>query len=82
MSLRVNVFLYCIVYLYSVQYLHVLQDSKCYMTHLTAQVQSNSQITDIILTERLRFKYDHLSMSLRFFNLPQGIGPNDRGPPF
>ena len=28
----------CILYLYSAQYLHVLQDSKRYMTHLTAQM--------------------------------------------
>ena len=31
--------LYCIVYLYSAQYLHILQDSKRYLTNLTAQVQ-------------------------------------------
>ena len=47
-----------------------------------SEVLSNSQITDIPLTERQRLKDDHLSMSLRFFNLPLGIGPNDRGPPF
>ena len=40
------------LYLYSAQYLHVLQDSKLYMTHPTAQVQSNSHSTDIPLTER------------------------------
>ena len=74
--------LYCIVYLYSAQYLHVLQDSKYYMTHPTVQVQSNSYITDIPLTERQRLKDDHLSTSLRFFKLPLGIGSNDRGLPF
>ena len=52
------------------------------MTHPTVKLQSNSQITDISLTERQRLKDDHLSMSLRFFNLPLGIPPNDRGPPF
>ena len=52
------------------------------MTHPTVQVQSNSQITDIPLTERQRLKDDHLSTSLRFFSLPLGIGPNDRGPQF
>ena len=52
------------------------------MTHSTLQVQSNSQITDIPLTERQRLKDNHLSTSLRFFNLPLGVGPNDRGPPF
>ena len=52
------------------------------MTHPTVQVQPNSQITDIPLTERLRLKDDHLSMSLRFFNVPLGIGPDDRGPPY
>ena len=62
------------------QYLHTLQDSKRYMTYSTVQVQSNSQITDILLTERQRLEDDHLSMSLRFFNLPLGIGPNDRIP--
>ena len=70
------------LYLYSAQYLNVLQDSKCYMTHPTVQGKSNSQITDIPLTERQRLKDDYLSMSLRFFNLPLGIGPNDRGPAF
>ena len=70
------------LYLYSVQYLHVLQDSKHYMAHPTVQVQSNSQITGIPQTKRQRLKDDHLSMSLRFFNLPLGIGHNDGGPPF
>ena len=70
------------LYLYSAQYLHVLQDSEHYITHPTAQIQTNSPITDIPLTERQRLKDDHLSTSLRFFNLPLGIGPNDRGPPF
>ena len=69
-------------YLYSVQYLHALQDSKRYVTHSTVQVQLNSQITDIPLPERQRVKDDCLLMSLRFFNLPLGIGPNDRGLPF
>ena len=44
------------LYLYSAQYLHVLQDSKRYTTHPTVQVQSNSQITDIPLTERQMLK--------------------------
>ena len=57
------------------QYLYVVQDSKCYMTHSTAQVQSNSQVTDISLTETKRLKDGHLLMSLRFFSLPMGIGP-------
>ena len=57
------------------------QDSKCYMSHPTVQVQSDSQITDMPLTARLRLKDDHLSKSLMFFNLPLGIGPNDIGPP-
>ena len=64
------------------QYLHVLQDSKHYMTHLAVQVESNSQINDIPLTEKQRLKDDHLSTSSRFFNLPLEIGPNDRGPTF
>ena len=74
----------CILYfyLYFAQYLHVQQNSKCYMTHPTVQVQSNSQITDIPLTESQRLKDDHLSMSLRFFNLQLRIGPNDRALPF
>ena len=48
--------------LYSAQYLHILQDSKPYMTHSSAQLQlqSNSQVTDILLTERQRLKDDHL----------------------
>ena len=70
------------LYLYSAQNLHVLQDSKRYMTHLTVQAQFNSQFTCIPLTERQRLKDDHLSTSLRLFNLPLGVGPNDRGPPF
>ena len=52
------------------------------MTHPTVQVQSNSQITDIPLTERQMFMDEHLSTSLRFFNLPLGKGSNNRGPPF
>ena len=28
------------LFLYSAQYLHILQDSERYLTHLTAQVQS------------------------------------------
>ena len=67
----------CVLYLYSAQYLHALQDSKHYVTHLTVQVQSNSQIMDINLIERQRLKDDHLSTS--FFNLPLWIGPNDTG---
>ena len=51
------------------------------MTHPSVQVQPNSQITDIPLTERQRLTDDNLSTSLRFFNLPLGIGPNDRGLP-
>ena len=67
----------CIVYFYSAQYLHVLQDSKCYLTHPTVHVQLNSEVTDIPLTERQRLKDDHLSTSFRFYNLPLGIGPYD-----
>ena len=52
------------------------------MTHSTVQLQYNSHITKIALSERQRLKDDHLSTSLRFFNLSLGIGPNDRGPPF
>ena len=48
-----------IVYLYSARYLHVLQDSKHYLTCPTVQVQSNSLVTDIPLTERQRLKDDH-----------------------
>ena len=55
---------HCIVlylfFLYSTQYLHVLKDSKRCMTHTTVQVQPNSQVTDIPLTERQRLKDDHL----------------------
>ena len=75
--------LYCIVYLYSAQYLHILQDSKRYLNNPTVQVQPpNWQVTDIPLTGRYRLKDDHLSTSLRFFNLPLETGPNDRRPPF
>ena len=66
-----------VLYLYSVQYLHVLQVSKCNMTHPTVPLQSKSQITYIPLTERQRLKDDHLSKSLRIFSLPLGIGPNE-----
>ena len=51
------------LYLYSVQYLNVVQDSKHYMTHPTAQVVSNSQVTDIPPTGIQRFNDDHLSMA-------------------
>ena len=50
------------------------------MTHPTVQVQPNTQVTDIPLTERQRPKGDHFF--LRFFILPLWIGPSDRGPPF
>ena len=49
-------FLY--LYLYSVQYLHILHDSMCYMAHLTVQVQSNSQITLFYLFGVLR-RFQH-----------------------
>ena len=64
-----------IVYFYSVQYFHVLQDSKRYLTHTTVLVQPNSQVTKIPPTERQKVKDDHLS--LKFFNPLLGIGPND-----
>ena len=69
MCIQQNIVSYCIVlYLYSAQYLHVLQDLKHYMTHPTAQVQPNSQLTDFRLTGRQRLKDDYLSTSLRFFS--------------
>ena len=74
--------LYCIVYLYSAQYLHILQDSKRYLTHLTAQVQSQIASNWHSPNWKIEVHHDHLSTSLRFFSLPLGIGPNDRGPPF
>ena len=37
------------LYLYSAQYLHVLQDSKRYMTHPTVKVKANAQVTGIPL---------------------------------
>ena len=49
------------------------------MTHPTLQVQSNSQITDIPLTETQRLRLKDDLTSLRFFKLPLGIGPSDRG---
>ena len=67
-----------VLYYTQPQYLDILQETKCYLTHRTAQVQPNSQVTDIPLTERQRLKDEHLSTSLRFFSLPVGIGP-DRG---
>ena len=48
----------------------------------SSEVLPNSQITDIPLTERQRLKDNHLSMSLRFFNLTLGTGPSDTGLPF
>ena len=42
----------------------------------------SSQVTDFPSTERQNFRYDHSPTSLRFFSLPLGIGPNDRGTPF
>ena len=35
----------------SAQYIHALQDSKHYLAHTTVQVQHNSQVTDIPLSE-------------------------------
>ena len=77
MTMKVSMFKFCsaVLYLYPVQYLHVLQDSKCYLTYSTVQVQPNSQVTGIPLTEGQRLKDEHLSTSLRVFNLPLGKGP-------
>ena len=41
--------LYCIVYLYSAQYLHILQDSKRYLTNRLHKYSPNSQVSDIPL---------------------------------
>ena len=65
-----NLLIFFVLYLYFVQYLHVLQDSKCHLTPPTAQVQPNSQVTDIPQTERHGLKDAHLLTSLRFFSLP------------
>ena len=64
--LEVSIYYFCVCICIYTQhnYLHVLQDSKCYLTHSIVQVQSNSHITDIPLTQRQRLKYDHLSSSL------------------
>ena len=71
--------LYCIVYLYSAQYLRTQSAIKPIWLQ---RYSLNSQVNHILLTERQRLKDKHLPMSLRFFSLPLGIGPNDRGPPF
>ena len=34
-----NIIIIIVMYLYSAQYLHILQDSKCYLTYPTVQVQ-------------------------------------------
>ena len=50
-SFKVDYLVYIIIiimYLYSVQYLHILQDSKPYLTRYSP----NSQVTDIPLTGR------------------------------
>ena len=61
------------------QYFQILQDSKCHLTHPTAQVQPSTQVPDITLTERQRLKDDNLSMTLRFCSLSLRTGPNDIG---
>ena len=68
-----------VLYLYSAK---VSIYYRTQITHLTSQVQPNSQVADIPLSDRQGLKDDHLSTSLRFFILLLGIGPNDRGPPF
>ena len=40
------------MYLYSAQYLHILQDSKRYLTNPLYRYSPNSQVTDIPLTGR------------------------------
>ena len=47
---KLDWYIIIIMYLYSAQYLHILQDSKGYLTNPTVQVQANSQVTDIPLT--------------------------------
>ena len=42
----------CIVYLYSAQYLHILQDSKGYLPMRLYRYSPKSQVTDIPLTGR------------------------------
>ena len=45
---RCGILFFCLfLYLYSAQCLHILQDSKCCITHSTVQMQSYFQITDI-----------------------------------
>ena len=41
--------LYCIVYLYSAQYLHILQDSKRYLTNYENKMATISHITSFML---------------------------------
>ena len=53
-----------IVYLHRLQYLHVLQESKRYVTHPTAQVQPKFQVTDISPIERQVLGDDYLSHAL------------------
>ena len=70
--------------LYSLQYLNILQAGLKVLFDPSdwTKYSPSSQVTCIPLTERQRLKDDHLSTSFRFFSLPLGIGPNDRGPPF
>ena len=48
-----------IVYLYSAQYLNILQDWRSYLTHLNAQVL---EVTVILVTERQRFRMTILNV--------------------
>ena len=50
---------------------------QCLMPILITQVQPKL-LTDIPLTERQRLRDNHLSVSLKFFNLSPGVGPNER----
>ena len=59
---------YCIVLCIYTQHNISMYYMTHYMTHPTVQVQPNSQVIDIPLTERQKLKDDHLSMSLRFFS--------------
>ena len=67
-NIRVFLCVNCIIYLYSLQYLLVLQDPKGHLAHPAVHKYSpNSPVTDIFhsLTDRQRLRGDHLSQRPR-----------------
>ena len=78
-SVNQSTVLYCTSLLYNhipcnVQFSTGLRTKKSYHPSLLHKNSPNSPVTDISLTERQSLGDDHITMALRLFSLPLGIG--------